>query len=128
MAGPWACPHMSWPSCMTRFPPTSRRPCPSCAFNLRTSPIASRNRHETEEVIGLFVNAVILGTDLRGDLTRQEVLQRVRATALAAYARQDLPFEDLVQTLEGERGLKASSLCQVMVIMQNAMQRALQRS
>jgi amino acid adenylation domain-containing protein len=90
--------------------------------------IANRNRHETEEVIGLFVNTVILRTDLRGDLTRQEVLQRVRATALAAYAHQDLPFEDLVQTLEGERGLKPSSLCQVMVIMQNAIQRALQRS
>jgi amino acid adenylation domain-containing protein len=90
--------------------------------------IANRNRRETEEVIGLFVNMVILRTDLRGDPTCGEVLQRVRATTLAAYAHQDLPFEDLVQTLERERGLKRSSLCQVMFILQNAMQRPLQRS
>jgi non-ribosomal peptide synthetase component F len=90
--------------------------------------LANRNRRETEEVIGLFANTVILRTDLRGDPTCQEVLQRVRATTLAAHAHQDLPFEDLVQTLECERGLKRSSLCQVMVIMQNAMQRPLQRS
>jgi non-ribosomal peptide synthetase component F len=56
------------------------------------------------------------------------VLQRVRATTLAAYAHQDLPFEYLVQTLERERGLKRSSLCQVMFILQNAMYRPLQRS
>jgi amino acid adenylation domain-containing protein len=87
--------------------------------------IANRNRRETEEVIGLFVNMVILRTDLRGDPTCQEVLQRVRATTLAAYAHQDLPFEDLVQTLERERGLKRSSLCQVMFILQNAMHRPL---
>jgi hypothetical protein len=89
--------------------------------------VANRNRRETEEVIGLFVNTVILRTDLGGDPTCQEVLQRVRASALSAYAHQDLPFEDLVETLERERGLKRSSLCQVMVIMQNAMQRPLQR-
>jgi amino acid adenylation domain-containing protein len=90
--------------------------------------IANRNRRETEEMIGLFVNTVILRTDLRGDPTCREVLQRVRATTLAAYAHQDLPFEDLVQTLERERGLKRSSLCQVMFILQNAMHRPLQRS
>jgi acyl-CoA synthetase (AMP-forming)/AMP-acid ligase II/aryl carrier-like protein len=90
--------------------------------------IANRNRRETEEVIGLFVNMVILRTDLRGDPTYREVLQRVRATTLAAYAHQDLPFEDLVQTLERERGLKPPSLCQVMFILQNATLRPLQRS
>jgi non-ribosomal peptide synthetase component F/acyl carrier protein len=90
--------------------------------------IANRNRRETEEVIGLFVNMVILRTDLRGAPTCQEVLQRVRETTLAAYAHQDLPFEDLVQTLERERGLKRASLCQVMFILQNAMHRPLQRS
>jgi amino acid adenylation domain-containing protein len=90
--------------------------------------IANRNRRETEGLIGLFVNTVILRTDLSGDPTCWEVLQRVRATTLAAYAHQDLPFEDLVQTLERERGLKRSSLCQVMFILQNAMLRPLQRT
>jgi amino acid adenylation domain-containing protein len=90
--------------------------------------IANRNRRETEDMIGLFVNTVILRTDLSGNPTGREVLQRVRATTLAAYAHQDLPFEDLVQTLERERGLERTSLCQVMIILQNAMVRPLQRT
>jgi amino acid adenylation domain-containing protein len=90
--------------------------------------IANRNRRETEDLIGLFVNTVILRTDLGGDPSCREVLQRVRATTLAAYAHQDLPFEHLVQTLEHERGLKRSALCQVMLILQNAVLRPLQRN
>jgi acyl-CoA synthetase (AMP-forming)/AMP-acid ligase II/aryl carrier-like protein len=90
--------------------------------------IAHRNRRETEGLIGLIVNTVILRTDLSGDPTCREVLQRVRATTLAAYAHQDLPFEHVVQTLERERGLKRTALCQVMVILQNTKLRPLQRS
>jgi hypothetical protein len=88
--------------------------------------MANRNRRETAALIGLLVNTVILRTNLSGDPTGREVLQRVRATTLAAYAHQDLPFEDLVRTLERERGIKRTSLSQVMVIFQNAMVRPLQ--
>jgi non-ribosomal peptide synthetase component F len=90
--------------------------------------IANRNRRETEELIGLFVNTVVLRTDLSGNPTGSEVLQRVRATTLAAYTHQDLPFEELVQTLERQHGLQRTALCQVMVILQNAMCRPLQRT
>jgi amino acid adenylation domain-containing protein len=90
--------------------------------------IANRNRSETEDLIGLFVNTVILRTDLSGNPTGWEVLQRVRATTLAAYAHQDLPFEDLVRALERERGLKRTSLSQVMVVWQNAIFQPLQRT
>jgi non-ribosomal peptide synthetase component F len=83
--------------------------------------VANRTRRETEGIIGLFVNTVILRTDLGGNPTSREVLQRVRATTLAAYTRQDLPFEELVRTLERERTLERASLCQAMVIWQNAM-------
>jgi amino acid adenylation domain-containing protein len=82
--------------------------------------IANRTRRETEGLIGLLVNTVLLRIDLGGNPTRREVLQRVRATTLAAYAHQDLPFEELVRTLEYERNLQRMSLCQVMVIWQNA--------
>jgi non-ribosomal peptide synthetase component F len=88
--------------------------------------IANRNRTDTEELIGLFVNTVVLRTDLSGNPTASEVLQRVRATTLAAYAHQDLPFEDLIQVLE--RGLERTALSQVMLILQNAMLRPLQRT
>jgi non-ribosomal peptide synthetase component F len=82
--------------------------------------VANRTRQETEPLIGLFVNMVILRTDLRGNPTHREVLQRVRATTLAAYAHQDLPFEELVRTLERERHLVRTSLGQVMLIWQSA--------
>ena len=90
--------------------------------------VANRTRRETEGVIGLFVNTVILRTNLDGNPTSRDVLQRVRATTLAAYSHQDLPFEELVRTLERERHLQPASLCQVLVIWQNAMLRPLQFS
>src|SRR5262249_34537427 len=83
--------------------------------------VANRTRRETEALIGLLVNTVILRTDLRGNPTCREVLQRVRATTLAAYAHQELSFEELVRALEHERHLQRMSLCQVMMIWQNAM-------
>ena len=82
--------------------------------------VANRQRQEVEGLIGHFVNTVLLRTDLSGNPTFREVLQRVRETTLAAYAHQDLPFEALVQTLERERHLQRRSLCQVMFILQNA--------
>jgi non-ribosomal peptide synthetase component F len=83
--------------------------------------VANRNRQEVEGLIGLFVNTVLLRTNLGGNPTFREVLRRVRKTTLAAYAHQDLPFEDLVQTLEHEHHLQRRSLCQGMFILQNAM-------
>jgi non-ribosomal peptide synthetase component F len=63
---------------------------------------------------------VLLRTNLGGDPTLRQVLRQVRDTTLAAYAHQDLPFEDLVRTLEHERALKRSSLCQVLFVLQHA--------
>jgi hypothetical protein len=83
--------------------------------------VANRSRLETEGLIGFFVNTILLRTNLCGNPTFRQVLQRIRETALAAYDHQDLPFEDLARTLERERNLKRTSLCQVMFILQNAM-------
>jgi amino acid adenylation domain-containing protein len=83
--------------------------------------VANRTRRETEGMVGLFANTVLLRTALGGNPTGREVLQRVRATALAAYAHQDLPFEELVRTLERAHHRQRPSLCQVMVLWQNSM-------
>ena len=87
--------------------------------------VANRNRQEIEGLIGLFINTVILRTDLGGNPTFREVLQRVRATTLAAYAHQGLPSADLVQTFEHVHAGERTALCQVMFILQNARQRPL---
>jgi non-ribosomal peptide synthetase component F len=87
---------------------------------------ANRHRWETEGLIGLVANTVILRTDLSGDPTCEEVLHRVQATTLAAYTHQDFPFEELAQTLEREQGIERQELCQVMFLFQNALQRPVQ--
>ncbi len=82
-------------------------------------PIANRTRRQTEGLIGFFVNTLALRNDLSGDPQFSELLGEVRQRTLAAYAHQDLPFEQLVDDLQLERDLSRESLVQVMFAWQN---------
>jgi len=84
------------------------------------TPIANRSRAEIEPLIGLFINTLVLRSDLSGQPDFRTLVQRVRETSLGAYAHQDLPFEILVDALQPERSTNRSPLFQVMFLMQNA--------
>jgi amino acid adenylation domain-containing protein len=77
------------------------------------TPIANRQEAQLEEMIGFFVNSLVMRIRPRGDMSVREFLRDVRKTALQAYAHQDVPFERLVQELSPQRTLNRTPLFEV---------------
>ncbi|BAZ20878.1 amino acid adenylation domain-containing protein [Kalymmatonema gypsitolerans NIES-4073] len=90
------------------------------------TPIANRNRAETEGLFGLFLNTLVLRSNLSGNPSFLDLLSQVREVALGAYAHQDLPFEQLVEQLQPERSLSHTPLFQVMFVLHNTPMQVLQ--
>ncbi len=84
------------------------------------TPIANRNRREVENIIGLFVNTLVMRIDVSEKPNFHTILTRIRKTALEAYANQDVPFERLVETLQPTRNMSRHPLFQVMFSLENA--------
>lgn len=81
---------------------------------------ANRDHPELENLIGSFVNTLVLHTDLSGELVFTDILQRVKETAIQAFDHQLTPFEKIVETLQPERSLSYSPIFQIWFALQNA--------
>jgi amino acid adenylation domain-containing protein len=81
--------------------------------------IANRGKSETEKLIGLFLNTLVLRTRLNPDESFLHLLANVRETALGAYTHQDVPFEILIEDTKSERSAHGPQLFEVMFVMEN---------
>jgi amino acid adenylation domain-containing protein len=83
------------------------------------TPIAGRNRAETEGLIGFFINGLIIRTRLHDNPSVLSYLEQVRDVALGAYAHQDMPIDVLADALKFERSGDSAPGAQVGFALQN---------
>src|SRR5207244_11614380 len=84
------------------------------------SPVAGRNRLETEPLLGFFVNILPLRLGLGDEPSYRQLLRQVGRVALAAYDHQDVPLERLVETLQTRRDLSRAPVRQTVFAFQDA--------
>jgi mycobactin peptide synthetase MbtE len=85
------------------------------------TPVAGRTEAELDQLVGFFINIVVLRNDLSGNPTLRELLRQARDTALEAYAHQDLPFDQVVDAVRPVRSLSRNPLFGVVVHVREAL-------
>jgi amino acid adenylation domain-containing protein len=90
------------------------------------TPVAGRNHEEIEELIGFFINTLVIRTDLSEKPSFRDYVNQVKNVCLEAYSNQDVPFEKLVEKLSPERSSSVSPIFQVLFSLQNTIQADIQ--
>jgi amino acid adenylation domain-containing protein len=85
------------------------------------SPMANREQVETESLIGFFINTHALRSNLGGDPTFPELLQRVREVAVGAYAHQEPSIDQVIEAAHPDRSSKRHPLFEVVFGLQTAL-------
>jgi amino acid adenylation domain-containing protein len=83
------------------------------------SPIANRSWRETEDLIGFFINTLVLRSNLSQNPSFRQLLRTVRDSSLEDYAHQDIPFEKLIEELRPERTTSYPPIFQVLFVLQS---------
>lgn len=83
-------------------------------------PIANRHRLAAEHLVGTLVNTLVMRTDLSGDPSFTQLVQRVGRNAQEAYAHQDAPFDELIEALGHDRTLHPQGPVRVLFNVLNA--------
>jgi thioesterase domain-containing protein/acyl carrier protein len=82
--------------------------------------VAGRNQVELENLVGVFINTLLLRSEVTGDLKFIDLLRRVDDTVTEAIANQETPFERLVELLRPKRDLSRNPLFGINFIYQRA--------
>ncbi len=83
------------------------------------TPVGGRDHPDLEELVGMFVNTVVLRTEVNPEDVFGDLLGRVRAADLDAFANDDIPFESVVGELVPRRQTSHSPLFQVLLSFEN---------
>lgn len=82
-------------------------------------PISGRVNHDTEAIVGMFVNTLALRFNPDGRKTFMEYIKEVRKNCLSAIENQEYPFDELVESLGLVRDIERNPLFDVMLVVQN---------
>ena len=82
--------------------------------------VANRNHEDLQNILGFFVNTLVLRNEVLGEQSFDDFLRKVSSNTIDAFSNQEVPFEELVNSLGISRDTSRNPISQVMFILQTA--------